>query len=524
MPQFQAALDGLKREHPGADIWVLTSEDLADQVREAGADRVVTHRASRLTISRLGIGTIARLRRIGFDHIAIPLMDAQLGAAANLLRLAAAVGAPSATICAGGSVMRTVTRARLRRLAVSTTLNLSEGLRIVWQMTRAACHRRRALPRSPHRPTRVLHIINSLGVGGAQTQFAELINRTPRQFEIDVLVLANDSHFTRSRITRGDVSISFLDHTDPHDGTIVDAIARHCRRGAYDIVHTWLPLANMVGAAGARLADVPRIVTSIRSLNPGHYPEWKQWWYRIGDVLSARVADVVIVNAQPLVRDHAAWAAMNPRCIRVVHNGIDTDGLGGDAAWSRVRLRDELGLGSQMSPVIGCIGRLSPEKDQATFIRALAVLRDNEVGVHGVLVGDGPCEPALRALVTELGLTRSVTFLGARKDARLIMAGLDVLALTSRIEGFPNVLLEAGFMGVPVVSTNAGGVNDVIDDADRLCACGDANAVAAAISTAISNRTQTALRAEQLQARCRRRFTADHMVTAWTSIYTSQAG
>lgn len=366
---------------------------------------------------------------------------------------------------------------------------------------------------------RVLHIINSLGLGGAQTQWAELVNRTPPgQFEIDVLVLANDSDFSLSRLRRSDVSIAYLGESHPYSATIVDSIAAHCRRGRYDVVHTWLPMANIVGTAAARLAGVPWILTSVRSLNPGNYPQWREWWHRFGDVLAARIADVVTVNASPLVTDHAGWAMMDPRRVQVVHNGIDPLSLQENLAASRTWLRETLAIAANTA-VIGCVGRLAIEKDQATFVHALALLRADGVPFHAVLVGDGACEAALRALVAELGLGDCVSFLGARTDARRIMAGLDVLALTSRIEGFPNVLLEAGLLGVPVVSTNTGGVTDVLNEAEGICPCGDAQAVATVLSSTIRHPERTAARTARLKARCHELFTADRMVAKWTSLY-----
>lgn len=519
MPQFRSALAQVRRLHPSADVWALTHEDFSDQVLAAGVDQVVTHRATRLSAARLGLRLLMRLRRLDFDAVVIPLMSAQLGPASNLMRLAACVGAPTVSLHVGGAPMRTHPLRTFRRLAVAATLNCRDIV-ILGQMLRAAVqHRLAEEPRLTGAPMRVLHIINSLGVGGAQTQCAELVNCTPRgQFDIDVLVLANDSDFSLSRLRRSDVSIAYLGESDWHSGTIVDSIAEHCRRGRYDVVHTWLPIANMVGTAAARLAGVPRILASVRSVNPGNFPQWRQWWHRIGDVLAARIADVVTVNAQPLVKDHAGWALMDPRRVQVVHNGIDPSSIQEDLAAARTWLRESLAIAAD-TPLIGCVGRLAIEKDQATFVRALALLRDARVRFHAVLVGDGACEAALRALVVDLGLVDCISFLGARTDARRIMAGLDVLALTSRFEGFPNVLLEAGLLGVPIVSTDAGGVSDVLDDAEGLCPCGDAHAVAKALSSTIRHPERTAARAVRLKARCHEHFTADRMVANWMALY-----
>jgi glycosyltransferase involved in cell wall biosynthesis len=519
MPQFESAVARIRSEYPAAEISALTSGDFADAVIRAGVDRVIRHGASRMSALHLGPRLVWQLRRQRFDRVVIPLMDADISRAANLLRLAVLVGAAASAICVAGGVLKSWTRNRFRWLTLSAMLNVD--VVILAQMLYAACYRRRPRTHSHARP-RVLHIMNSLGLGGAQTQFAELINRSPLDFEIDVLVLAKDDEIMRSRLLRPGVSIRYLEEIESPGCSAIEVIAEHCRRGEYDVVHTWLTLANLIGAAGARLADVPRIVTSIRSVNPGHFPTWCKWWYHLGDVLSARIADVVTVNAEPLVRDHAGWALMSARRIHVVHNGADTRHLRLDTDECRLRLHREIGIHSA-TPIVGCVGRLSIEKDQATFLHALAALRDRDVEVHGVLVGDGTCREYLEDLAWRLALTDRVTFLGARKDARQVMAGLDLLALTSRVEGFPNVLLEAGFLGVPIVSTDAGGVVDVVGPGTPLCEPGNPESVADAIEDAIRLPIHTVAKALCQRQRCHAMFTAERMVAQWMSLYGTVA-
>lgn len=517
IPQFESAVAQVRAGHPSAEIWTLTGAEHADAVVRAGSDHVIAHSASRLSIRHLGVRMVARLRRERFDLVVIPTMNAQIGSAANLLRLAVAIDAPQASICIGGDTLMTWPRHRFRGVALKT---MCADLVLVTQMAHAAVHRRRARTRTG--PTRVLHIINSLDIGGAQAQFAELLNRSPRELVIDVLVLVRDEGMLRGRLMRPGVAITFLDEIQALGSTPIDSIADLCRRREYDVVHTWLTEANILGAAAARLADVPRIVTSIRSLNAGNYPQWYKWWYHIGDILSSRSADIVTVNATPLVDDHARWAWLSRHRVHVVHNGLDPGGLHFDRAECRAELRRELGIGVD-APLVGCVGRLSPEKDQATFVRALAYLRDRGVAFHAVLVGGGPCREPLGELAGQLGIADRVTFLGNRTDARRLMAGLDVLALTSAAEGFPNVLIEAGFLGVPVVSTAAGGVIDVIGNADLLCPCGDAPAVARALQQSLGEPLRTARLADELRRRCQAMFTADHMATRWLSLYGESA-
>lgn len=514
MPQFRAAVDLVVAAHPGVRVWALTDSAFERGVRADGAHDVVIHHARRLGPAAIGASCLRTLRSIGFDAVVLPVMDDTLSGSANLLRLAAAIDASQTVISPRGTALHPLDRRRVRRLAVAHTLRQPESLTVLGQMFRAL-----TVPRPPTRErtgrVRVLHIINSLGLGGAQTQCAELIARTPRdRYEMSVLVLSDDGQAACDRFTHADVKVTVL--TRRLDScTPIDAIAEHCRREQYDVVHTWLPLANMYGSAGARLAGVPRIVTSIRSLNPGRYPQWCQWWYRPADVMAARLADVVTVNATPLALDHGRWALLSPQRIAVVPNGLEPSAPDPEAAtWLRHLLGVPIGL-----PILGHVGRLAVEKDQATFLRALAVLKARHRPFRAVLVGEGPTETSLRAIAADLGLTGHVTFMGRRADARRVMAGLDLLVLTSTIEGFPNVLLEAALLGVPLVSSNVGGVTDLVNEPAALFPPADPDAAAAAIGAALDDHAATTARTERLRERSHREFNADRMVDRWLSLY-----
>lgn len=519
MPQFRAAIAHVRAADASTEVWALTHDDFKTHVMAAGAHHAVTLRPGRFGAWRLGPVLLWRLYRLRFDSVVVPLMDADIEAAANLLRLAALLTRRRVVICPDGKAVRVHQRGSSCWLAITATV-LSFDTAVTLGLLLRAVFRRRHKPAALAEGSRrrVLHIINSLALGGTQVQFAELLNRTPPdEFDVAVLVLANNGDFSKRRLRRDDVPITYLDD-GLRDGAMVAAIAEHCRRGRYDIVHTWLPLPNMLGSAAARLAGVPCVITSVRSLNPSYCPHYAKWWYRIGDVIASRLADVITVNARPLVADHARWALVPARRIDVVHNGVDPSVLRENVGASRASLRDALGLAPD-TLVIGTVGRLAIEKDQATFVRALAVLRREGLALRGVIVGDGPCEDPLRELVRDLGMETCVTFLGARQDARRLIAGFDVLALTSRVEGFPNVLLEAALLGVPVASSDVGGVADVIDEPESLFPAGDAEAAAAVLRDMLCDRERALARAARRRSRCEESFTADRMAARWLSLY-----
>jgi glycosyltransferase involved in cell wall biosynthesis len=114
--------------------------------------------------------------------------------------------------------------------------------------------------------------------------------------------------------------------------------------------------------------------------------------------------------------------------------------------------------------VVGSIANFKAAKDHATMLEAAARVRAALPSVRFLLVGQGPLEPQVRRLATELGLDGTVIFAGFRTDAQRLVAGLDVFALSSTYEGLPIALIEAMSLGRPAVVTRVGGVPEVVTD------------------------------------------------------------
>jgi len=127
------------------------------------------------------------------------------------------------------------------------------------------------------------------------------------------------------------------------------------------------------------------------------------------------------------------------------------------------RLRAELGIADGTS-VVGFVGHLARQKRPDRALEVVARLLAEGCATHLVMAGTGPLRADLEALAARLGMTGSVTFLGQRDDVEWVMAGLDVMVLTSEAEGIPGVAIEALMAGCPVVTVPVGSVGEVVDD------------------------------------------------------------
>lgn len=179
---------------------------------------------------------------------------------------------------------------------------------------------------------------------------------------------------------------------------------------------------------------------------------------RVG--LALRHADAVVGYVRSQTDVLVQQFGVDPARVRVIPKGIDLSAFMPATDDERREARRSLGLdGSVLAdPVVAYVGALTPQKNVEQVIRSVARIPDARL----VVAGAGAHEPVLRALA-ETAPTR-VVFAGSLSDPRTVYAAADVVALTSRTEGVPTVLLEAALMGLPAVATRVGGVPETVID------------------------------------------------------------
>jgi len=335
----------------------------------------------------------------------------------------------------------------------------------------------------------VCHVIPSLGTGGTQRQVVEYLRRSgPGQPVHLIALFDSNDRFLRElehsginpvilargcRTSRlGRAAVRFLPNT-----TALIALTARLRSSRPSCVVSWLFQANVVAAPAARLADVPRVVSSVRGMSTWKsWPGFRRWWYWPADRLTAPLNDVIFANSRAAAKDFVRWMRLPGLPVEVVPNGLDIDAL---LAAPFTDARQRHGLPSGV-PVLLTVGRLSFEKDQETLLRSCARLATRMQRWHLFVVGHGVLETRLRQLAEDLGLHAQVTFTGRVDDPQSYYRAATLFVLSSRIEGLPNALIEAQIFGVTAVTTDCGGAGDVVDDCQtgRVVPIGDVDALA----------------------------------------------
>lgn len=183
---------------------------------------------------------------------------------------------------------------------------------------------------------------------------------------------------------------------------------------------------------------------------------------------------LMLLGVSNAVRDdiRACLPAWPVDRIETFYNRIDIEAVQAEQVTREVA-RDYLGL-PQGAWVVGNVGRLHPDKDQATLIRGFAeALPRLPAASLLVIMGCGRLESSLKTLAMELGVAESVRFLGQIPNGRRYFKAFDVFALTSDHEPFGMVLLEAMAGGVPVICSDCGGAPEVVEGVGQVFALGD---------------------------------------------------
>ena len=293
-------------------------------------------------------------------------------------------------------------------------------------------------------------------------------------------------------------------------------LARFLRDHRPDVLMTPFPHANLVAVLARRLADAPtRVVVSEHAPLDNALASHRLWRRVVLEKLIGRLypcAAAVVAVSQGVKHTLMVLGVPADR-IHVLPNPV----LAEDFQRAVEQPVDHPWFSDPSRPVVIGVGRLSPEKDFATLVRAFARIR-HATRSRLVLVGEGGERPAIEALVTELGLADDVWLAGHQASPCAMIARSRVLVSSSRFEGAPLVVVEALACGCPVVATRTLGASETLEDGryGRIVPIGDPGAMAQAIEDTLHQPIDSGPGRQRAAV-----FTVDNSVAAYLSLFAA---
>ncbi len=364
---------------------------------------------------------------------------------------------------------------------------------------------------------KIVCFIYELGGGGAARTMLNIINNMDREKFEPVLVTLNYDGGYEAHLDPG---VKFLKLETKRLRHAVMQLSKVLRNERPDIVFSTIPnynivaiLATVLSGTGAR-----NVVREAAFLGGSRQENLK---LRAVGGLYRRASRVIALSKG--VKDNiiARYGVPNHK-IDVIYNPVDIVGI------RRAALRDDVppGLFDKSHKVIVTAGRLHPDKDHATLLRAFCKVKEKEPRAILVILGAGGEEASLKALALELGVHGSVHFLGFQPNPYAYFARADLFVLSSQKEGFGHVLAEALAAGTPVVSTKAHpGAREVLEDGryGTMCPMGDPAALANAMHAVLTlDDAEREARIRQGRARAEA-FRADAIVRQYEEMFLGVA-
>lgn len=305
-------------------------------------------------------------------------------------------------------------------------------------------------------PVRVLHLRDSPWVDGPGRTILETASRIDREridYHIGAFAQTNGEHPLIDAATARGVPIHRIQDRAGVGSELVDAVVALIDKLRIDVLHTSEFRSNVLGLLCRRKRKL-RLISTAHGWIAN---DTKGKIYTFVDRVLLRRFDRVILVSHGMRRRLPAWWVPD-RQLRVLHNALMVESYGSDVLEAPRRAPDPHGEVRLLN-----VGRLSPEKGQQLLLQAVAQLRAQFPGLTLTFAGIGPLEAELRQLAATLGIAEHVKFLGYVADMPKLYARYDLVVQSSFTEGLPNVMLEAAYLGVPIVATAVGGTAEVVE-------------------------------------------------------------
>jgi glycosyltransferase involved in cell wall biosynthesis len=246
-----------------------------------------------------------------------------------------------------------------------------------------------------------------------------------------------------------------------NDLIVLWKLFRFMRHMRPTIVHTHTAKAGMLGRLAAKFAGVPVVVHTFHGhVFHGYFRPIKTKVFLGIERFLAKFTNAVVTVSPKQREEILSYGIGHPAKVHAIDLGLELRRFV-EGQTARGGLRQELGIDSE-SPLVGIVGRLVPVKNHRLFLEAAQQVLAQNPDVHFAILGDGELRDELQRYAEDLKIASNVHFLGFRPNSPELFVDLDVVALSSLNEGTPVTLIEAMAAGKPVVSTDVGGVSDVV--------------------------------------------------------------
>jgi glycosyltransferase involved in cell wall biosynthesis len=302
---------------------------------------------------------------------------------------------------------------------------------------------------------KILHVITTLERGGAENQLNLLVKMQASHGHIVQIAYLKGRDELAENLNKNNVSVLRL-LTGRNFLIQVVKLKLYLRKNQFDVIHAHLPQAELVVRFSSNKKSK---VFVTRHFGGQFHPKLPlKISSFLGRIASKKAISVIAISRSVkkiLIENDETY---NPNLIKVIYYGFSADEFFNGSTGAQFNLKKN----NSGILTIGCISRLSPEKDLETVLKALHEAKNKIRKLHLYLAGEGSEKKKLMELTVELGIENEVTFLGKISNVASFLQNVDLLVLSSKFEGFGMVLLEAMATHTRIVAAKNSGIEEVI--------------------------------------------------------------
>jgi len=356
-------------------------------------------------------------------------------------------------------------------------------------------------------PKRIFYLITDLDVGGAESMLFELAQRIDKNKFIPEIGCLKGKGIVGEKLEALGIKVRCFCVEKPWHIYKLLKIASFLKKGRFDILHSYLFHANIIGRICGRIAGIPIIISSIRVC------EKKKLYHLWMDKITNWMVSLEICVSKEVKNFTIEKAGIPEYKLEIVENGISDSFL--DAVTSHRNKKAH-------SLVVGTIARLSRQKGIEYLLYAAKRVIEQFSDIAFIIAGKGPLASQLKELSIELGISDKVKFLGFKNNIPELLSVIDIFVLPSLWEGMPNVVLEAMAAGKPVIATDTGGSKDIIRSNVNgvLVEPENSEALAEAILKLLGDPAQRQRLGQSARETVKKRFSIDKTISKTEQVYT----
>lgn len=363
---------------------------------------------------------------------------------------------------------------------------------------------------------RVVHVVNSLECEALEPFILKLVKALNENGTPSDIICLTDKGPMATEVVKHGIKVVVLKKQPRIDLGLIIRLARIIKKLEVDIVHTHDFSPLIYGTLAAKLAGKKCVNSQHGRIN--------QRTYRFIFIWNAN--HFIIPKSNDTRNYLLKYNRIATKKLRVIYNGLDLKRFTCDLLdKQRLEMRKELGIGAESFVQIS-VGRLSPEKDHMTLLKAFRRLRRKKMDSFLLIVGDGPLKEKLKATAVDFEISDRVLFLGFREDIVPLLQIADVFILSSYREGLSFSILEAMACGKPVVATKIGCTPEVVidDETGYLVPCGFPERIEVAVQKLFINKNKAVEMGGAARRKVEQQFSLVRMVGEYQQLYLDVIG